>query len=114
MNDQIAERIAIALEMISLDLANIAKRTEPVHPPVQSVRVPLVDPAAAPFRPIGWVCPEHGTSRVVPAGISSRTQQPYAAFLVCGQPACPHKPPRFPAPAPLRVSPQDGTPRQMP
>lgn len=51
--------------------------------------------AAAPkAEPSGWVCRIHGTSKVVPAGVSSRTGKPYDAFLSCTERDCNEKPPR--------------------
>lgn len=51
--------------------------------------------AAAPkAEPTGWVCRIHGTSKVVPAGVSSRTGKPYDAFLSCTERDCNEKPPR--------------------
>ena len=42
----------------------------------------------------GWVCPEHGTSKVVPAGTSKKTGKEYKAFTVCAEQGCDEKPPR--------------------
>lgn len=42
----------------------------------------------------GWVCPVHGTSKVVPAGVSKRTNKPYDAFVACPERGCDQKPPR--------------------
>jgi hypothetical protein len=69
-------------------------------------------PQAAPqhFAPIGWKCPEHGTSRTVPAGVSQRTGQAYDAFVACGEFGCKQKPPRVQPAAPARAMP----PSQMP
>lgn len=41
-----------------------------------------------------WVCPVHGDSKVVPAGVSKRTKRRYPAFLACPAPGCDEKPPR--------------------
>lgn len=41
-----------------------------------------------------WTCPVHHTNRIVPAGISKKTNQPYNAFVVCGDQGCDIKPPR--------------------
>ena len=57
-------------------------------------------PAGAPSSPAGsWVCPEHGSSKVVPAGTSKKTGKPYNAFTACGETGCDQKPPRGPGPA---------------
>lgn len=45
-------------------------------------------PAAA------WVCPFHGSSRVVPGGISKKSGNRYNAFTVCASPGCEERPPR--------------------
>lgn len=41
-----------------------------------------------------WVCPEHGTVKTVPAGVSSKTGKPYEAFQACTEYGCNEKPPR--------------------
>lgn len=40
-----------------------------------------------------WACPVHGTVKLVPAGISRRSNRAYDAFLACDQPGCDHKGP---------------------
>lgn len=35
-----------------------------------------------------WICPTHGTSKVVPAGVSSKTGRPYSSFKACGTFGC--------------------------
>jgi MoxR-like ATPase len=37
-----------------------------------------------------WVCPEHKQAKVVPAGTSSKTGRPYAAFRACPMIGCEH------------------------
>lgn len=108
MNDQLAERIAIALEQIALEMID-AKAPAPApvyHAPA---------PTPGPFAPIGtaWLCPQHGTSRIVPAGVSKKTGRPYSAFLVCGEQGCDMKPP-MPQSAPARAVPPSAGPQQMP
>jgi hypothetical protein len=39
---------------------------------------------------VGWVCPEHGGVKVVPAGVSAATNKPYAAFKACPVYGCKH------------------------
>lgn len=120
MNDQLAERIAVALETIALELAEQnARETTP------QTRPDLVAPytlehqvgPAGPFPPIGggqppapWVCPVHGSWKTVPAGISQRTGRPYDAFVACPAQGCNEKPPRgYTQPAPARaVPPSEG------
>lgn len=41
-----------------------------------------------------WVCPTHGQAKVVPAGVSKKTQRPYDAFVACPAQGCNEKPPR--------------------
>ena len=57
-------------------------------------------PAAAASTAAGhWFCPVHGRSRIVPAGVSQRTGQPYAAFWACPERDCKMRPPKgFPVP----------------
>lgn len=123
MNDQLAERLCIALEAVALELAEAnAKGTVPepikAFTPPRSF-APNVDPngvalgaPAGPFPPIGgglppapWVCPVHGTNKVVPAGVSQRTGKPYEAFMACGERGCNEKPPRIAQQAPARAVP---------
>lgn len=41
-----------------------------------------------------WVCPQHGTVKVVPGGVSKRTGNPYDPFFSCTEQNCNQKPPR--------------------
>lgn len=42
-----------------------------------------------------WVCPLHGTSKTVPAGVSKKPPyKPYDAFLACTEYGCNEKPPK--------------------
>ena len=41
-----------------------------------------------------WLCPTHGQAKVVPAGVSKKTQRPYDAFVACPVSGCNEKPPR--------------------
>lgn len=50
--------------------------------------------AAAHSPDFGWTCPQHGTVRTVPGGVSKKTGKPYSAFLVCGEQECDERPPR--------------------
>jgi hypothetical protein len=102
MNDEIAGRIATALEQIALELGEKAT----VAPEPYRAVGPSQQPAPV-FAPIGgWVCPDHGTVRVVPAGVSKRTGQPYQAFMVCDQQGCEQRPPKPGVPA-RAVAPSD-------
>lgn len=102
MNDALAERIATALEQIALEMAQ-SGTTLPVAP----------SPAAQRFAPLGWVCPVHGSQKVVPAGVSARTGQPYSSFVACPEMGCNERPPRTAAPLPARaLAPSQGG--QMP
>lgn len=42
----------------------------------------------------GWKCPIHHAVKTVPAGTSTRTGKPYAAFQACPERGCDEKPPR--------------------
>lgn len=94
MDRDLAERIALALEQIALELAS-AGTLNPSQP--SPVPVAMAQPGG--FPPLGWICPEHQTRKVVPAGVSQRTGQPYEAFVACGERGCNRKPPRAAAPA---------------
>lgn len=74
-------RIALALEQMSLEHQAL--------PPL-----PVTTPASNPAPQPVWVCPIHGSSKVVPAGFSKRTQRDYPAFVACDSPGCDQKPPR--------------------
>jgi hypothetical protein len=67
-------------------------------------------PAAVPPPPAAgaWACPEHGTSKVVPAGVSQKTGKPYNAFTACGEQGCDQKPPRGQSPSQPPPLPQGG------
>ena len=127
MNDQLAERLCVALEQLALELA---ERNSPAPAPYRAVAVP--QPAQpGPFPPIGgggpaaaWECPVHHSSRVQPAGAvlgspqTSKAGKTYMAFLACGEYACNEKAPRgLPSgPAPVRAqAPSDTgqTPRSV-
>ena len=41
-----------------------------------------------------WQCPQHHSSKVVPAGVSKKSGKPYQAFVVCGEQGCEQRPPR--------------------
>ena len=115
MNDQLAERIAVALEQIALELVVLNSLYKHIanEPTPQSSFTPQ-GPIAAPIRvtPEGtfapldtWVCPVHGGRKVVPAGVSARTGQPYNAFVACAERGCNEKPPRAAQAAPARAVP---------
>ena len=97
------ERIATALEQIALALIEKEQAPQPLM---------FTAPAPGPFPPIGggqppapWVCPVHHSTRLVPAGISKRTGQPYTRSLPALSRGCNEKPPRIGQPAPLRAVP---------
>lgn len=108
------ERIATALEQIALEHGPRNPSTSLPSPSAGSLDAalaavptytapsvengPIGDTGGGPtFAPIGWLCPEHLVRRIVPAGISSKTGKPYAAFVVCGEQRCDQKPPRVTA-----------------
>jgi len=117
VSDAAAERIAQAIDgltgAIQL-LASVSTLAVPAHnapqlvaPQAQPHPVAVPPPPAlgpqqgvswggsAPPQNLGdWVCPVHGTVKVVPAGVSKRTQKPYSAFLACPERDCNEKPPR--------------------
>ena len=114
MNDQLAERLCVALEQLALELAEVRERGQVPQPVFRAVTTPAVLPVLpepVTFAPLDtWRCPVHGTVKTVPAGVSARTGQAYAAFMACPEYGCPQKPPR----APTRVTPQDGRGQQLP
>ena len=96
MDDKLAERIAIALEQIALELASprIFEGIRPIEPEAVTAE-PVVNRPAPTFAPIGgWNCPVHGGHRIVPAGFSQRTGKAYDAFMACAARGCNEKPPR--------------------
>ena len=109
MNDQLAERIAVALEQIAAELveANAKLRwMQELGPGLgEAVPQPLFPPIGGGQPPAPWVCPVHGTSRTVPAGVSKKTGKPYDAFIACNEFSCNEKPPRIGQPAPQRAVP---------
>ena len=96
MNDNLAERIAIALEQIALELAvsNENGPSRPASPEVAQRAVPAEVAAPDPFPAFTWECPIHHSVKTVPAGVSKKTGQPYTAFLACPAVGCDEKPPR--------------------
>ena len=90
------ERIATALEQQALETVEAAQAAEAA--PTPPIRVPEQYGSAADrnasFPPIGWRCPVHGTSKIVPAGVSARTGRTYDAFVACPERDCQQKPPR--------------------
>lgn len=51
-------------------------------------------------------CPVHGTPwKLVPAGVSKKTGNPYPAFYACSEKGCPHKPEEVRAQAPASPRP---------
>lgn len=55
----------------------------------RAMKLPGAAPAKPAADPVSWVCPDHGTVKVVPAGVSSKTSKPYTAFKACGSYGCP-------------------------
>ena len=104
MNLATLERIAVALEQIALELGTrnpspsralpMEGEVERFYPPVTYTAATSYEPPNVTFPAIGWRCPEHGGSRIVPAGVSGKTGKPYAAFVVCAEQRCEQKPPR--------------------
>ena len=115
MTDADLDRIATALEQIALELKDQTDRIMPALVALGASRTAqdatytvsagkdaatVAAPAApapvrtadqqphAPFPALGWHCPVHGKQKIVPAGISKKTGQPYAAFVACGEPGC--------------------------
>ena len=51
-----------------------------------------------------WVCPEHGSRKIVPAGVSKRTGNKYGSFVACAERGCDQKPPPGPGPGDIVAS----------
>lgn len=92
--EALLERMALALEQIALEgleQESVTAQASSQLAPVLAFSAPTtgtVNPPRNPlFQPIGWKCPEHGTSRTVPAGIN-RAGKPYDAFVACGNRDC--------------------------
>jgi hypothetical protein len=75
------ERVVLAVEQISLEM----------DAPEVSARGVSGSPAAGQGA-AGWVCPIHGHSKVVAAGVSARTGKAYSSFIACATPFCPQRP----------------------
>lgn len=106
------QRIATALEQIALELvkpkvaqvpaANLSGFSTPAspsadvpwpaEPPAPDEPLPPVNPAFV-FKPVTECPVHHQPWRQVPAGVSKRTGQPYAAFLACPVRDCNQKAP---------------------
>ena len=68
--------------------------SRPVTPPSPAAVAGAERLAHLPEPDPGWTCPIHGTRRVVPAGVSAKTGQPYPAFVTCEVRDCRERPPR--------------------
>jgi hypothetical protein len=72
--------------------------------PQQTQASPVVPPPGG-----AWVCPEHGSRKVVPAGTSKKTGKAYKSFVACAESGCDQKPPWGPGPddsPPARTEPE--------
>jgi len=92
VRDDLAERIAVALESIAADLYEMRPKPQPL------AQMPAFHEMIRPASEAAWLCPVHGTAKTVPAGVSRKTGQPYSAFIVCGDRSCENRPPRPDAP----------------
>ena len=68
-------------------------------PNVAPSQMPAYHEVILPAGQAAWLCPVHGSSKLVPAGVSKRTRAAYDAFIVCDQQGCDQRPPRTAAPA---------------
>lgn len=94
-------------QLAQLLLEHVTEAPQTVQAAPQAVQV--VRPASqAP-----WLCPEHGTAKVVPAGVSRKTGVPYDSFTVCGEYGCNRKPGRDGLP-PRAVPPSQQTAGPLP
>lgn len=102
---EILRSINVRLERIAASLERqpgvFAPQGAPSTPPATTVNpavptIPWNTPVnAAQFTPQStWVCPVHGQVKVVPAGVSRRSNKPYPAFLACPVQGCDLRPPR--------------------
>jgi hypothetical protein len=93
-------RITITIDVPDGVVPNVeytsAGSTSPASPRPAAASPP---PAAAGHS--SWMCPDHGSSKVVPAGVSKKTGKPYSAFIACPEQGCEQRPPRgTPVPIP--------------
>jgi hypothetical protein len=105
------ERIATALEQMALEVGTSHRPISqeaygaltgepplPTPPPgvVPTVTVPLPPVVAAPFQftPITGCPVHHQPWKTVPAGVSKRTGNAYAAFQACPERDCNQRPPQ--------------------
>lgn len=91
----VVDPIVVALNRIAIA---IERNTVALHQPVQNApgaTLQALPPVrTAPVQNAG-VCPIHGTPwKVVPAGVSKKTGQPYDAFAACSTKGCDQRPPR--------------------
>ena len=83
------------LELVGLPTAEPPLPTPPPDLPITPIMQPLPPVQAAPFQFTGpsASCPVHHVAwRTVPAGVSKRTGQAYAAVLACPERGCTQKP----------------------
>ena len=71
--------------------ASVRQELELIWNGVRAYEDPTGETGQAPAAPDGpeWVCPVHGTARIVPAG-TSKAGRPYPAFRACPEYGCDH------------------------
>lgn len=96
MNEDTAQRIATALEQIALEL--VKTKSTPIPEAIQAppeelppIQGTTIAPAYA-FKPLVECPVHHQPWRQVPAGVSKRTGQAYAAFMACPERGCTQRP----------------------
>lgn len=82
-------RIAVALEQLVLELMDLKPRPINVQPlsalpPVRTA--PIMNTGVCPIHQVPW--------KVVPAGVSKKTGNPYTAFQACSVKGCDQRPPQ--------------------
>jgi hypothetical protein len=88
MGERVADGLDrdLAVKFVLLDAASSEGGASSVRATLEAlwtgVRQVRLDPAAKAAAG-GWTCPAHGQAKVIPAGISSKTSKPYAAFKAC-------------------------------
>lgn len=81
-------RIAVALEQLVLTIMDRPTQAAPQPlSPLPAVRTaPIVNTGVCPIHQVPW--------KIVPAGVSKKTGQPYDAFQACSVKGCDQRPPR--------------------
>lgn len=98
--------------------ASLRKELESIWTGVRAAKLPgpvvTLPVKPAPAGTNGWVCPTHRVSKVIPAGVSTKTGNPYGAFTACSVFGCPNTESNSNSGLPMTISTSSGTSKTCP